>query len=260
MEEFAAAVIRHHNCHCPIFALTLAPTIPSNGAMKIEVLLFARLRELVGHDRVVVRRQELLTVRDVWDALRAQYPQVEGFGKSLLVSVNQEFASWDTAVREDDELAFFPPVSGGGANSNHLIRIVRSPIQIEALVDQLQQPEDGAVVVFDGIVRNHSRGRKTLYLEYEGYELMALKKMKEIEEDTRKKWPVNRIGIVHRLGRLEIGEASVAIVVTSAHRKAAFEACQHVIDTLKKTVPIWKKEFLADGEVWVEGEVPAGLA
>ena len=227
--------------------------------MNIEVLLFARLKELVGHDRVVVQRQELLTVRDVWDGLRAQYPQVEGFGKSWLVSVNQEFADWDTAVREGDELAFFPPVSGGAEDGNP-IRIVRSPIQIEQLVNQLRQPEDGAVVVFDGIVRNHSRGRKTLYLEYEGYEPMALKKMKEIEEGTRSRWPVNRIGIVHRLGRLEIGEASVVIVVTSAHRKVAFEACQHVIDTLKKTVPIWKKEFFADGEVWIEGDVPPGIA
>ena len=224
--------------------------------MNIEVLLFARLRELVGHDRVVVRRQELLTVRDVWDGLRAQYPQVEGFGKSLLVSVNQEFADWGTPVNEGDELAFFPPVSGGAVGRDP-IRIIRSPILIEPLVSQLQQPEDGAVVVFDGIVRNQSQGRKTLYLEYEGYEPMALKKMREIEEIVRNRWPVNRIGIVHRLGRLEIGEASVVIVVTSAHRKVAFEACQYIIDTLKKTVPIWKKEFFADGEVWVEGEAPS---
>ncbi len=224
--------------------------------MNIEVLLFARLRELVGHDRVMVRRQELLTVRDVWDGLRAQYPQVEGFGKSLLVSVNQEFADWGTAVKEGDELAFFPPVSGGAVGGDS-IRIIRSPILIEPIVSQLRQPEDGAVVVFDGIVRNHSQGRKTLYLEYEGYEPMALKKMREIEQIARNRWPVNRIGIVHRLGRLEIGEASVVIVVTSAHRKVAFEACQYIIDTLKKTVPIWKKEFFADGEVWVEGEVPS---
>src|SRR5437016_5930168 len=115
-------------------------------SMNIEVLLFARLKELVGHHRVVVQRQELFTVRDVWDGLRAQYPQVEGFGKSLVVSVNQEFASWDTAVREGDELAFFPPVSGGVEDHSQLIRIIRSPIQIERLVSQLQQPEDGAVV------------------------------------------------------------------------------------------------------------------
>jgi molybdopterin synthase catalytic subunit len=221
--------------------------------MNIEVLLFARLKEVVGHDRVVVRREELFTVRDVWDGLRAQYPQVEGFGRSLLVSVNQEFAEWNTAVTEGDELAFFPPVSGGSPDKDP-IRIIRSPILIEPMVSELRQPEDGAVVVFDGIVRNHTKGRETLYLEYEGYEPMALKKMREIEEAARQRWPVNRIGIVHRLGRLEIGEASIVIVVTSAHRKAAFEACQYIIDSLKKTVPIWKKEFFADGEVWVEGE------
>jgi len=242
------------------FALTLGRSILSNEAMNIEVLLFARLRELVGQDRVVVQRQELSTVRDVWDGLCAQHPQVDGFGKSLLISVNQEFAGWDTTVREGDELAFFPPVSGGAENSPSLIRIVRSPIQIEPLVSTLQQPEDGAVVVFDGIVRNHSRGRRTLHLEYEGYEPMALRKMKELEESARNRWPVNRIAVVHRLGRIEIGEASVVIVVTSAHRQAAFEACQYLIDTLKKTVPIWKKEFFADGEVWVEGDVSATIA
>jgi molybdopterin synthase catalytic subunit len=228
--------------------------------MNIEVLLFARLRELAGQDRVVVQRQELFTVRDVWDGLRAQYPQVGGFEKSLLISVNQEFAGWDTAIREGDELAFFPPVSGGAENGLSLIRIVRTPIRIEPLVSALQQPEDGAVVVFDGIVRNHSLGRRTLHLEYEGYEPMALKKMSEIQESARSRWAVNRIAVVHRLGRIEIGEASVVIAVTSAHRKAAFEACQYIIDTLKKTVPIWKKEFFADGEVWVEGDATAGIA
>jgi molybdopterin synthase catalytic subunit len=115
-------------------------------------------------------------------------------------------------------------------------------------------------VIFDGIVRNNTSGRKTLYLEYDGYEPMALKKMKEIGAEIRKKWLVNHIGIVHRLGRLEIGEASVVIAITSAHRKIAFEACQHAIDTLKRIVPIWKKEFFEDGEVWVEGEYSKPLS
>src|SRR5262249_10811478 len=186
MGDFAVSVKR--SCDCDIFALTLSATMSSNEeVMTIEVLLFARLRELVGHERVVVRRQELFTVRDVWDALRAQYPQVDGFQKSLLVSVNQEFAGWDTAVRGGDELGFFPRVSGGEQRDNW-IQIVRTPIYIEQLVNQLRRPEDGAVVVFDGIVRNHSQGRETLYLEYEGYEPMALKKMKEIEETARNRW------------------------------------------------------------------------
>ena len=140
-----------------------------------------------------------------------------------------------------------------------VFQIVRDSIHLEALVEQLRQPEDGAIVVFDGIVRNNTKGRKTVYLEYEGYEPMALKKMREIAERIKQKWKIHRIGIVHRLGRLEIGEASVVIGITSAHRDIAFEACRFAIDTLKKTVPIWKKEFFEDGEVWVEGEFPTEL-
>jgi MoaE-MoaD fusion protein len=233
--------------------------------MKVEVLLFARIREIIGRDHVSVQRQEMLTVRDVWDSLRAQYPQVDGFGKSLLFSVNQEFAGFETPITEGDEIAIFPPVSGGQPltvrtykenERGDVLDIVRAPIRLEALVEQLQQPEDGAVVVFGGVVRNNTGGRTTLHLEYEAYEPMALSKMREIEETIRQRWPVSRVGIVHRVGRLEVGEVSVAIVVTSAHRKVAFEACQYAIDTLKKIVPIWKKEFFADGEVWVEGQLP----
>jgi molybdopterin converting factor subunit 1 len=230
--------------------------------MRVEVILFARLREIVGRERVSIQRQEMLTVRDVWEGLQAQYPQIEGFGRSLLFSVNQEFAGFETQIREGDEIAIFPPVSGGQSaytedEHGDVFQIVKTPIHIETLVEQLRQPEDGAVVVFDGIVRDNTKGRKTLYLEYEGYEAMALRQMREIRETIRKKWAVNRIGIVHRLGKLQIGEASVVIVLTSAHRKAGFEACQYAIDTLKKIVPIWKKEFFEDGEVWAEGEFPS---
>ena|SRR5437867_3236306 len=135
-----------------------------------------------------------------------------------------------------------------------IYQIVQGVLQLDMLAKQLSQPEDGAVVIFAGIVRNNSQGRKTLYLEYEGYEPMALRKMREIGETLKQKWAVNRVGIVHRLGRLEIGETSVGIVITSAHRRIAFEACHFAIDTLKKIVPIWKKEFFEDGEIWVEGD------
>lgn len=133
-------------------------------------------------------------------------------------------------------------------------QIVRDVIQLDTLAQQLSHPEDGAVVTFAGIVRNNTQGRRTLYLEYEGYGPMALRKMQEIGETLKQKWAVNQVGIVHRLGRLEIGETSVGIVITSAHRTVAFEACHFAIDTLKKIVPIWKKEFFEDGEVWVEGD------
>jgi molybdopterin synthase catalytic subunit len=124
-------------------------------------------------------------------------------------------------------------------------------------VDELKAAWDGAVVVFEGIVRDHSGDRGTLYLEYEAYEPMALAKMKEIGHEAASKFKVDRIGMIHRLGRIQIGETSVAIVVTSEHRPAAFEACRYAIDRLKQVVPIWKKEYFEDGAVWAEGEQQA---
>ena len=131
--------------------------------------------------------------------------------------------------------------------------LVRDPIDISALRNAIARPEDGAVITFEGVVRNHARGRKVLYLEYHAYEAMAMKKLQELEADVKRRFPIRDIVIAHRLGRLEHGECSVAIVVAGAHRAPAFEASRFAIDTLKKTVPIWKKEFYEDGEVWIEG-------
>jgi molybdopterin synthase catalytic subunit len=136
------------------------------------------------------------------------------------------------------------------------IEIVRTPIEQAAIVREVRGEEDGAVASFDGCVRNHSQGRPTLHLEYEAYETMALAKMREIAEELHRRYAIDRVGMVHRLGRLEIGETSVFIAVSAAHRGAACDACRFAIDTLKKTVPIWKKEFFADGAVWAEGELP----
>ena len=137
-----------------------------------------------------------------------------------------------------------------------LILLVREPITADALIKHVRQPSDGAVVTFDGCVRNQSHGRKTLYLEYEAYQSMAVEKMREIAESLHTLFAIDSVAIAHRLGRLEIGETSVFIAVSAPHRKAAFEACRHAIDTLKKTVPIWKKEFFEDGAVWADGELP----
>jgi molybdopterin synthase catalytic subunit len=145
------------------------------------------------------------------------------------------------------------------ADQSEIVAIVREPIDVRALVAQLARGADGAVVVFEGVVRDHSYGRRTLYLEYEAYEPMALGEMRRLALDVRRTFPIDRIAIVHRLGRLEIGETSVAIVVTSAHRAPAFDACRSAIDRLKKTVPIWKKEYFSDGAVWAEGESDQSL-
>jgi MoaE-MoaD fusion protein len=230
----------------------------------IKVLLFARLREIVGENVLELNSAEIHTVHDVWNTLKASFPQSAEFEKSLLFAVNQEFANTETKVEAGDEVAIFPPVSGGEGSkfkeiyyedpSGDIYQIVRQPILIEGLISQMSRPEDGAIVIFAGIVRNNSGGRRTLYLEYEGYEPMALKQIREIGLMIRQRWDIHRVGIVHRLGKLEIGEASVVLVINSAHRHAAFEACHYAIDTLKKTVPIWKKEFFEGGEIWVEGD------
>jgi molybdopterin synthase catalytic subunit len=138
--------------------------------------------------------------------------------------------------------------------------LVREPIDMPALIRQVRAPEDGAVVTFDGCVRNHSHGRSTLYLEYEAYEPMALAKIREIGAQIHSQFPIDRVAIAHRLGRLEIGETSVFIAISSPHRAAAFDACRFAIDTLKRTVPIWKKEYFADGAVWADGELPPAPA
>ena len=135
-----------------------------------------------------------------------------------------------------------------------MIEITYNPLDAKTVTAYVLHDSAGAVVTFIGTTRNETNDRKVLFLEYEAYRPMALRKMLEIGEAVRRQWKVGHVGIIHRLGRLEIGEVSVAIMVTSPHRRVAFESCQYVIDTLKKTVPIWKKEFYQDGEVWVEGE------
>ncbi|MCU1293836.1 MAG: molybdopterin synthase subunit MoaD / molybdopterin synthase subunit MoaE [Bryobacterales bacterium] len=158
-------------------------------------------------------------------------------------------------------MAFLPPVSGGTGGpltiedtDGHFFAITRKAIDTLHLVDKMQRPDDGAVVVFEGVVRNNTKGRRTEYLEYECYEQMALEQMARIGRQIAGEFAIGRLGIVHRLGRLEIGEASVVVVTTAPHRGAAFDAARQGIDRLKREVPIWKKEFFADGAVWVDGE------
>jgi molybdopterin synthase catalytic subunit len=139
-------------------------------------------------------------------------------------------------------------------------QLVRDPIDVTALVHHVRAPEDGAIVTFDGFVRNQSHNRATLYLDYEAYETMALAKMREIAAQLHEKYKIHRVAIVHRLGRLQIGETSVFIAVSAPHRAAAFDACRFAIDSLKRTVPIWKKEYFEDGAVWADGELPPAPA
>ena len=187
---------------------------------------------------------------------------LENVWQGLAVAVNREYASADAMLHEGDEVALLPPVSGGCSAqgeslaplATNMIAIVGEPIGAEVIVRAVKAGSDGAVCVFDGIVRDNTRGRRTLYLDYEAYREMALAQMHRLADEAVAKFGVREVALVHRLGRLQVGETSVLIAVASAHRAAAFDACRWLIDTLKKTVPIWKRETFADGAVWADGE------
>jgi len=220
--------------------------------MKVNVLFFGVTHDVTGCAQEQVELPEGESLEGLRRRYEARFPRFQAMGGSLLLAVNQEFAQASTPLRDGDEVAFMPPVSGGAGSD--FFRITREPILAAELARPLRAAEDGAVVIFEGFVRNHSRGRATLYLEYEAYEPMAIAKMQELGAEAKQKFAIDGIGMIHRLGRLEIGETSVAIIVTAAHRGPAFDACRYAIDRLKQIVPIWKKEYFADGAVWAEGE------
>jgi molybdopterin synthase catalytic subunit/molybdopterin converting factor small subunit len=237
--------------------------------MQVRVLPFGVLKDWLGMPAADIQLSEGATVTQLLDHLSAGRSGVALTG--IAVSVNAEFAEPNRILRDGDEVGLLPPVSGGiaqdetsGSSADHApiqVELTRATLSAELLVREAKQGEDGAVVVFDGIVRNHTRGRRTLYLEYEAYEEMAEKQMRALAAEARARFAVRHVTLIHRLGRLEIGETSVLIIVASAHRAAAFDACRWLIDTLKKTVPIWKKEFFHDGAVWAAGEpFPDGIA
>jgi len=239
--------------------------------MQVHVLPFGVLKDWLGSSPATVELRDGASVADLLEQLSGRVPPPAL--RSIAVSVNAEYATAAQTLRDGDEVGLLPPVSGGGAapaaNASEesepetavFTALTRQPIESEALVAQAKRGQDGAVVVFDGIVRDNSRGRRTLHLDYEAYEEMAAGQMRRIAAEARERFGVRGVTIVHRLGRLEVGQTSVLIVVASAHRAQAFDACRWLIDTLKKTVPIWKKETFVDGAVWADGEpFPAGIA
>jgi len=231
--------------------------------IQVRVLAFGALRDALGPDVSQMTVGEGTTVSELLVLLEKKYPTA--ILRGIAVSVNAKYATRTHVLCEGDEVGLLPPVSGGsdaiaGKEEEVTIALTREGIDVDRLMAAAKRGEDGAVVVFDGIVRNNSRGRPTLHLDYEAYEEMALRQMTELAGQARERFRVRQVTIVHRLGRLEVGETSVLIVVASAHRAQAFDACRWVIDTLKKTVPIWKKETFVDGAVWVDGEAfPEGI-
>jgi MoaE-MoaD fusion protein len=234
----------------------------TSNKMHVRLLFFATLKDIIGSREMQLDVPAGSTVADVLTHLEGSYPRMKDYRPVVLTAINEEYVERGTRIEDGDEVAIFPPVSGGEVGSEvlmitrpgELYQITRDPIDAQKISRQLLRAEDGAICVFEGVVRNNSKGKRTLHLVYEGYETMALKKLEEIGIFVRQAWDIGCIAIVHRLGHLDIGETSVAVIVTSAHRRAAFDACHYAIDKLKKVVPIWKKEFFEDGEVWIEGQ------
>jgi MoaE-MoaD fusion protein len=226
--------------------------------MQIRVLFFGVLKDLAGRGSHLVDLPEPAKLSDLLLHLQRQIPRLNAHFPSTAISINQEYAQPDSILRNGDEVALLPPVSGGlGTGSQTQARhssLVNAKIATPALIEKIQRPEDGATVLFEGIVRNNSRGRRTLFLDYDAYPEMAIKQMEALADEALSRFAIRDLAIVHRVGRLQIGETSVAIVVAAAHRGPAFDACRWLIDTLKRTVPIWKKEYFEDGAVWADGE------
>lgn len=220
--------------------------------MRVRVLFFGVLRDHQAEQWLELP-PAACTVADLLEQLRGSLSeQVQALLPRVAVAVNRCYACGSHTLADGDEVALLPPVSGGADAGQ--VRLTTAPLDGGAALAALKAGSDGAVVVFDGIVRNNTRGRQTEYLIYEAYEAMALEKMCSLVDEACDRFQVRDALLHHRLGRLEIGESSVLIAVASAHRAAAFDACRWMIDTLKKTVPIWKKEFFVDGAVWADGE------
>ncbi len=219
--------------------------------MKIKVKFFASLRERVGVSEVDLECPDRSSVADLRVRLAERYRQPEAFASTLLVSVNWDPAGEGHLLREGDEVAFLPPMSGG-ANAEGAFWLSETPIDAAMVEEKVRWAGCGGVVTFLGAVRAESRGKKIERLEYEAYGGMAVKKMREIGEEMARRWPGVRVAIAHRTGALDVGEVAVAIAVAAPHRAEAFEACRYAIDRLKEVVPIWKKEIAEDGACWVE--------
>jgi molybdopterin synthase catalytic subunit len=228
--------------------------------MRVRVLFFGMVKDLVGRPSEDAEFPAGTDLRTVFDSYATRYPRLRELASSIVVARNQEFTDISTSITEGDEVAFLPPVSGGAAadsellQDGHFVALTRHAIDTRAVIARLLTGAEGAVVTFEGTVRNNTKGRATRCLDYECYESMALKTMLQIGLEVAAQYEVVRVAIVHRLGRMLIGETSVAVIVTAPHRGPAFEAARTAIDRLKKRVPIWKKEHFVDGEVWVEGE------
>jgi molybdopterin synthase catalytic subunit len=235
-----------------------------SNEITVNVLFFGAARDAVGQSEIELALPAASTLEFAFKQLLERFPDLNRFGRSLLFAVNQEYATPDRILSAGNELALFPPVSGGHSETSKanesFFELTTEPINVGAIARRVVLPECGATVTLDGYAREWTRGRRTLYLVYEAYEPMAQRELERLGQQALARFEIAHIGIVHRTGKLEIGDTSVVISVSAPHRRAAFEACEWAIRELKRTVPIWKKEVFEDGEVWVEGEADRATA
>lgn len=218
----------------------------------VRVRLFAGAAQAAGQ-RELSGEWAGFTAGEVVQELVRQFPALGPLAPTLALAVNREYVEADHRLQDGDELALIPPVSGGAGIP--FFEVVTRPLSADAVAGKVVAPEIGAVVTFVGTVREWTYGRRTIRLEYEAYPEMAVQGMERIAREIRERWPGARVAISHRVGRLEIGEASVVIAVGTPHRADAFDACRYAIDRLKQIVPIWKKEVWEDGEEWVGSQL-----
>jgi len=221
--------------------------------MNVTVKLFAGLRERAGTGEVKLSLQDRATVADTLHALADRLGPRARIGASTMFAVNNSYVSKDQTLADGDELALIPPVSGGATKTALPdIEITNQPLDPPAVAARVRQDSDGAVLVFEGVTRDHNLGRRVLHLEYEAYRPMADEKMREIVAEMSQQWDIDRVAVAHRVGRVDIGECSLVVAVSATHRRPAFESALHFVDRLKEIVPIWKKENWADGtSQWV---------
>jgi molybdopterin converting factor subunit 1 len=217
--------------------------------MRVRVRLFAGLRDVVGQRELTIHLAEGATISDLRSRLEQLYPQLTSFLPALAYAVDEEFRSLDYALGEGDEVALIPPISGG----EQIFDMTYDALDAGPLLEAVRTDEDGAIVLFYGVVRGQNEGRKVITLEYDAYPSMAAKAMRQIGDEIASRWPGAKAAMRHRLGRLSVGETSILIAVAAPHRQEAFEACRYAIDRVKEVVPIWKKETWEGGEAWLEG-------
>ncbi len=227
--------------------------------MDLSVLYFATIRDRAGVKKEKISLEENATVADLKRAVVSRHPNLSETLETSICAVNREFAMDEQVLQAGDEIALFPPVSGGNQPPTTIFMITRNVIDMNEIIDRLILPSTGAACVFSGMVRGvttREEPRETRYLSYEAYEPMAESKMQQVADEIRKRWPsIEGIAIVQRIGDLEPGTPTVMIACTAAHRDTGvFEAARYGIDRLKQIVPIWKKEVGPKGEVWIEGE------